>query len=243
MKQIHLCSEKNVDTNTRFPDEIRSLASFIRSHRKVWPLVADYLARVRYGSSPELHSKTLDFVRIAYSRRWGSLTQEQQIKLTELMRGIYNVPYTPPNQEDPRTRFLEYIVYSSDSLNIEHVRRKNIQCSLRLKRKKQYHRIVEGKSDWDVAFLGKRMLELHECKVNVSNFIPESQPYELWPNEIRNKLDFMKRHDDYAKKNNLRCFIYLTGLDTGQGRSKQVLSDRGYKCIRVIGPEEMDALL
>lgn len=236
MGNLRLCGGKGTHP---YPEPVKALTDFLKKNSRMWPLVAYYVRDVR-----------VDFDSETRIQKFEALTRRHRLKKPELsslcdhLWRLLEALYALPSKDlDPRTVLLEHLLYVvgpyGQSLRQSRELQRGYQCSVHC----GGTRIVESDATFDVAFLDCDGFEGHECKVKVSNYVPETKDLTHWDKHTGNKLRFMEETHALVVKTGRASAIYLTGLDRDLEPIQENLQRNGFSNIRVLGPDKLEELL
>jgi len=228
----------------RYPAPVLALTKFLKQNSRMWPLVADYLRGVCVDSEPETRLRTFDALSCQHFLAKPEY-RGQRDRLRRLLDDLYALS---SEKTDPRTLFLEYLLYEMGPYG-EKLRRaadlqREYQCSVyRWSEDGVRTKAVDSDATFDVLFLCAEAFEGHECKVKIWNYIPMYQDIGQWDEDTIQKLRFMEATHTVVMKTGRTSAVYVTGLDRALLPIQQNLRRNGFTGIQLLGADELEELL
>lgn len=226
-----------------YPASVVNLVNFVKENARLWPVVADYVREVHLSLDKETWQGKFRLL----TRKYGldkPKYSEQCGRLWSLLEELYALS---DRDLDPRTLFLEYLLYvvgpCTDALRESANLQREYQCSLWWRAANGTARkVVKSEATFDVAFLCCGGFEGLECKVKMENYVPYGKDITQWESGFVRKLAFMKQTHTVVLSVKMPSRVYLIGLDRELDPIEQSLRRNGYGCVQPLGPDQLAQL-
>ncbi len=219
------CScRKGKKLSTIESSEIEKLINFLKVEPALSPFILDLVNSFRPTDTKEIRAERI-FLTVKEIQDIGLLPFHKLEELFKLLKGFFL-----KKSDEQRGNFLETFLSKSGPVTLRGRYRRTNQCKVFLNGK------LLSNKEIDVAFSGKAVLELHECKANMGR---------QWRDPLSKrgkrggKLHFLNSLPRICKGK--RVVPCCTGLD-GEITCKyvrKVLRFYGFRRIKVIGKREL----